>query len=527
MNNEDVLFQRTVFRSWLVIFGLFLFLFLMAPSFAIASGKNKADPYVRFQDVVAKAKALAEGSFQPPGQDLPDVLKKMGYDQWRDIHFKPANSLWFNEPFSVQFFHPGFLYQHPVTVHYVDQAGTHLVSFSPNFFQYAGTDLKGALLGDYGFAGFRIHYPLNTPQYADELVAFLGASYFRALGRGLAYGMSARGLAINTAEDTGEEFPLFREFWLVHPSSGAKSITFYALLDSESVTGAYEFIVTPGEETLMKVSSVLYVRGHIEKLGLAPLTSMFCYGENTGFKGSSDFRPEVHDSDGLLLRTQSGEWLWHPLVNPQKLLINAFAGMPMGFGLIQRDIKFDHYQDLEARYEKRPSVWVTPKGDWGKGHLELIQLPTETEYNDNIGAYWVPERALEHGDTLQFAYTLSWHAAQKPRSSQGFVESTRIVKKSDGAMFLIDFLGDEFKTVLANRTIDPDVWVSQGARITSSQLIKNTATGGWRLVIHIQLDNPGLIEGLLPTQKPSIEMRAFLKSKDLPVTETWSYTYLP
>jgi glucans biosynthesis protein len=527
MNNKTWSYQRTVRRSW-VFLGAFFCLYLVGMPYADAAGKDRRASHIQFWDVIAEARVLSETPFQEPGKDLPDVLKKMGYDQWRGIRFKPDRSLWPGQPFSVQFFHPGFLYQRPVIIHYVDKEGRHQFSFSSDQFEYADNTLKGYLSQDYGFGGFRVHYPLNTPKYADELVAFLGASYFRALGKGMTYGMSARGLGVNTTEDTGEEFPFFREFWLLHPSSRSRSIKIYALLDSNSVTGAYEFTVEPGEETLMKVNSVLFIRQHIQKIGIAPLSSMFFYGKNSGFKGDGDFRPEVHDSDGLSVSERSGEWIWHPLVNPSRLLINAFSGeAPLGFGLTQRDIDFDHYQDLEARYDLRPSVWVSPKGDWGKGHLELVQIPTDNEYNDNIVAYWVPERAFERGDSVKYAYTLYWYSANHPRFSKGYVQATRIVKKPDEVMFMIDFVGDEFKTVLKDKTLMPDVWISKGAHLADIQLLKNTVTEGWRLVLHVRLDAPGPMELRLADQKPAIEFRAFLKNKATAVTETWSYTYLP
>jgi len=497
---------------------------------AAAAGKsaNKPAGRVQFQDVAAKARLLSESPYHAPGENLSDALKKIGYDQWRDIRFKPVRSLWAGQSFSLQFFHPGFLYQQPVSVHSVEPEGTFPVPFAADLFDYTGNELKDQLKDDYGFAGFRVHYPLNTPKYADELVSFLGASYFRALGRDLAYGLSARGLAVNTAEDGGEEFPLFREFWILRPAPGAKVIRIYALLDSNSVTGAYEFVVTPGVDTEMSVNSVLFIRQRIQKLGIAPLTSMFFYGENAGLKGDSDFRPEVHDSDGLQVHVRSGEWLWHPLVDPSRLLINAFGGeQPEGFGLIQRDVNFDHYQDLEARYDRRPSVWVTPKGDWGKGRLELVQLPTETEYNDNIVAYWVPEREFNPGDSVKYAYTLSWHSAKNRRTVRHFVEATRIVRKPDGALFFIDFSGGEVKSVLPERIVTPDVWISKGGRIMSTQLIRNPVTDGWRLVLQVQWDAPGFLDGVLPNQKTAVEFRAFLKDGPLPVTETWSYTFLP
>lgn len=518
--------QRAVLRSF-IAFILIASLFCTGLPAVLAADKDPAGR-VYFQNVADKARELSKTSYQEPGRDLPDVLKKMGYDQWRGIRFKSSQSLWVKDPFSVQFFHPGFLYQHPVTIHYVDREGTHPFPFSSEYFDYDTKGLKGQLPQDHGFAGLRIHYPLNTKAYADELVAFLGASYFRALGKDLAYGLSARGLAVDTAEDTGEEFSLFREFWIVRPVPAAKSITLYALLDSQSLTGGYEFVVTPGEETQMKVSCVLFLRQHVRKLGIAPLTSMFAHGENSGFTGSADFRPEVHDSDGLQIHARSGEWLWHPLVNPPRLLINAFGGgQPEGFGLMQRDIDFDHYQDLEARYDRRPSVWVVPQGDWGSGHLELVQLPTESEYNDNIVAYWVPEKAIEPGNPVKFNYSLFWHSARHARSLLGFVSATRIVKEAQGAMFLVDFAGGDFGSATAAGMLTADIWASEGAKITGTQLVRNTITGGWRLVLRIRLEDASFMQGLLPNQKPAIEFRAFLKDGPKTVTETWSYTYLP
>lgn len=492
------------------------------------AGLTASAPRTSFEDVIKKAHTLSTEPFKTQDNNLPEVLKKIGYDEWRDLRFNSAKSLWANEPFSVQFFHPGFIFQEPIIINYIDKRSTTRIPFSPDLFDYTQTDYKEILLDDIGFAGFRIHYPINSKEYADEIISFLGASYFRALGKNLAYGMSARGLAIDTAEPTGEEFPYFREFWIIHPGANANELSFYALLESESLTGAYAFVVRPGEETLVDVKSVLFFRKEIRKLGLAPLTSMFFYGENTGLKTESDFRPEVHDSDGLLINDKSGEWIWHPLVNPESLLINSFGGgQPLGFGLIQRDTAFDHYQDLEARYDKRPSVWVTPNNDWGAGHLELLQIPTENEYNDNIGAYWVVENSFQPGDSFEYNYTLSWYAGNRKRSALASVEATRIVTKPERVMFLVDFLADPSQSIALIKDLSADIQVFNDYTITSSQIIKNTVTNGWRLVIHIDLDQQNLLNKMLPNHKPAIELRAFLKDNNVPITETWSYTYLP
>ena len=481
-----------------------------------------------FYDIINKAKKLAAQPYQEPISNIPEFLKKIGYDEWRGIRFKPANSLWAEGPFSIQFFHPGFIYQQPVFIHTIDKEGTHGIPFSSNLFNYSQYNKIPPLTTDIGFAGFRIHYPLNTPTYADELISFLGASYFRALGKNLSYGISARGLAIDTAEDTGEEFPCFKEFWIVRPSSKSREITLFALLDSPSVTGAYEFLIRPGEETLVDVKSTLFMRKKVRKLGIAPLSSMFFFGENSRLKGSTDFRPEVHDSDGLLIHDKSGEWTWHPLINPPKLLINGFGGgQPLGFGLLQRDINFDHYQDLEARYDRRPSVWVTPHNNWGAGHIELLQLPTENEYNDNIGAYWVPEQSWEPGQMVEYSYSLSWYSSKHKLSPLGSVEATRIIPTQDSVTFLIDFLADKTQASLLKKTLTADIQAFNGYKITNSQIINNPVTGGWRLIIKVLLDKTGFLKDLLPNQIPAMELRAFLKDGGSSVTETWSYTYLP
>lgn len=482
-----------------------------------------------FEDVAQKARTLAQEPFVHPNDDeLSDALKKIGYDEWRDLRFNPEKILWAGEPFSVQFFHPGFIYQDAVMIHTVNKNHATPIPFSSDFFDYTQSTSIIPPVEATGFAGFRVHYPINTPAYADEIISFLGASYFRALGKDLAYGISARGLAIDTAEPSGEEFPFFREFWIIHPSAKEKEISFYALLDSESLTGAYNFIVRPGDETLVKVKGVLFFRKKIKKLGLAPLTSMFFYAENTGFHPGTDFRPEIHDSDGLLINEQSGEWTWHPLVNPENLLINSFmGGQPLGFGLIQRDTNFDHYQDLEARYDRRPSVWILPGNDWNPGHLELLQIPTENEYNDNIGAYWVMDKSFDPGDSFAYDYTMIWHAGNHKRSTLATVEATRIVAKPDNVMFIIDFVLDRSQEELSAADVSANIDVFNDYVVTSSQIIKNTVTNGWRLVIHVDLDQENFLDKVRPGPKPAVELRAFLKHHDIPITETWSYTYLP
>ncbi|MCX5896013.1 MAG: glucan biosynthesis protein G [Proteobacteria bacterium] len=500
-------------------------------AFSMVSAVWAKEPF-GMKQVINKARQLAGQPFQSSAGQVPEFLMKLDYDAWRDIRFNPEMALWKKEklPFNVQFFHPGLYYDRTVAINIIESAKVKRVPFSSALFNYGKNNFKDKVPANLGFAGFRLHYPINTKGYFDEVAVFLGASYFRAVAKKQNYGMSARGIAIDTALNTGEEFPYFREFWMVKPVPGAKKMTIYALLDSPSMTGAYQFIIQPGKETVMDVRSTLFLRKKITKLGIAPLTSMFFYGENTSQRPADDFRPEVHDSDGLLIAFASGEWLWRPLLNPRTLLINSFrAPNPAGFGLLQRDLNFDSYQDLEAHYENRSSVWIKPSGAWGDGHVELIQIPTENELHDNISAFWVPEQMPEPGQPFPFSYTMSWHFPGSIQTPGGHVVSTRTATGKDEHIkkFVIDFAGGALESLPPDKRLTAAISVDGKARLIEQQTFKNTVTGGWRLVFQIRLEDQGSVERMLPQKKPPVELRAYLKDGTDTLTETWSYLYLP
>lgn len=484
-----------------------------------------------FQTVIDHAKQLAEKQFQEQKDDTPDFLKHLSYDQWRDIRFRPAQTLWGKDSadFKIRFFHVGFLYNKPVIFHYVDALGVHPFSFSPELFDYGKNTFGDKVPQDLGFAGLRIHYPINVPTYEDEVAVFLGASYFRAVARKELYGLSARALCLNTAAASGEEFPFFKEFWIMKPHAGAHEITLYALLDSQSLSGAYKFIIQPGEETIIQVKSVLFIRKKIEKLGIAPMTTMFWYGENSDWKiRDNDFRPEVHDSDGLLILSKTGEWIWRPLVNPKQLSINTFeVNTPRGFGLLQRDVNFDHYQDLEARYDLRPSLWISPVGDWGAGHVELVQIPIPNEFNENINVFWVPKNAVEPGQRLNFSYTMRWCSSKTKHFYKGYVTDTRIVREPQNkkVKFILDFEGDGINKISSEKQLDDEIEVSKGYSVVEQQLIKNPVTQGWRLVFQLKQQEDVPFEDIMPGKRVPAELRVFIKKENHPETETWSYTF--
>jgi glucans biosynthesis protein len=495
-----------------------------ARSLLLAAGLAGGAPAQAFDldDVAAKARAMAGESFRDPRGEVPGWLLEIGYDQWRDIRFRPDRALWREQklPFEAQFFHPGLYYDRVVRVNEIDAKGVQEVKFSPDLFDYGRNEFASRVPQNLGFAGFRLHYPLKRGDYKDELIVFLGATYFRALGKEHVYGLSARGLALDTALPSGEEFPFFREFWLERPRPGARELVLYALLDSPSVTGAYRFAVRPGVQTVMDVEARVFFRRAVTKLGLGPLTSMFFFGE--GDTHGPDYRPEVHDSDGLLIADRSGEWIWRPLRNPRRLRISAFhSPSPVGFGLLQRDRDFDHFQDLETRQEQRPSAWVAPKGEWGPGHVELVEIPTDSERHDNIVAYWVPARAEGSLEPTPFAYELRFYSDDSTLPPGGRAVATRRDRGTheDAWRYVVDFEGPGLSTipeeivlqgVVSSRSSDGD------AEIIEQQVLKNPVTGGWRLVFQVR-----------PRGGAPVDLRAFLRRGEQTLTETWVDTLEP
>jgi glucans biosynthesis protein len=481
--------------------------------------------------VVERARKLAQRPFEEPNSSVPDFLMQLNYDQYRDIRFRPEKALWKKGglPFQAQFFHPGFYFNRAVKINMIDGRKIQPLVFSSDLFNYGMNDFKDRVPKDLGFAGFRFHYPLYTRDYFDEVAVFLGASYFRAVGKGQRFGLSARALAIDTALASGEEFPFFREFWLQKPSPGADRITLYALVDSRSVTGAYRFTIRPGEATIIDVTGTVFLRRPVGKLGIAPLTSMFFYGENTNRRPNDDFRPEVHDSDGLLVFTGDGQWIWRPLVNPGTLLDTIFQlQSPRGFGIFQRDRDFDHYQDLEADYHLRPSVWIMPAGGWGPGGVELVQIPEKEEVHDNIVAFWVPAAQPEVGKPYTFSYRMKWLVDDLPlplgrvvatRTCQGRQEGTR--------EYLVDFAGGKLKSLPKDAPVTAGIEVG-GGKVVEQHIVQNPATGGWRLSFDVLPSDQGVLQGALPDRmKKPLELRALLRLNDEILTETWSYVVFP
>jgi glucans biosynthesis protein len=408
-----------------------------------------------------------------------------------------------------------------VAISVVTDGAVKPLPFSPNEFDYGRNEFASRVPQNLGYAGFRVHAPIKKKDYYDEVIVFLGASYFRAVGKNEVFGLSARGLAVDTALSSGEEFPYFREFWLVTPKRTDKHLTIYALLDSPGIAGAYQLVVEPGEQTTVAVAARLFARRKIEKLGVAPLTPMFYVGENSQ-RTVEDFRPEVHDSDGLLINFNSGEWLWRPLDNPRTLQMGSYrTAHPLGFGLLQRDREFDHYQDLETRPELRPRAGVAPQGDWGEGRVELVEIPTKADINDNVVAFWVPNKPPEPGTMASYAYTVYWSSDNPSLSPSGRVVATRRDRGTaeNAYRFVIDFDGKKLESLPADTVLRGVVTIASGddtAELLDQQVVKNPVTGGWRLTFQIR-----------PLKSDPVELRAFLDQGGNSLTETWSNVIRP
>jgi glucans biosynthesis protein len=488
---------------------------LAPPKFAAQPAEDSETTRFWAAHVQGLAAEMARQPFAPPRSDLPEKWAKLDYDQYRDIRFRRERALWRGEGrnFELHLLPAGWLFKYPVNVFVVENGQARQIVPDNSYFDFgklAGPPPEGKTMS---FSGFRVNGPINRPDVFDEIAVFQGASYFRAISRGQVYGLSARGLAIDTAEPTGEEFPFFRTFWIERPPKGARQIVVHALLDSPSATGAYTFRIRGGAPTTLDIDVRLFPRRDIERIGLAPLTSMFLF---SGIDRArvSDFRRAVHDSDGLAIADGSGERIWRPLINARRLQVSAFSVRDLkGFGLIQRRRDFADYQDLEARYELRPSAWVEPKGSWGSGAVHLIEIPSEEEIHDNIVAYWRPLEPYRKGQSYAFGYRLLW-SNDVPLSSDLAVVANTFSglangrdRKAGAIRYVVDFAGP----VLERSQTLPEAAVSTTAgRIDKPVVQRNPHTRGVRVSFLLRPENVDLAE-----------LRVELKNGGKTISEVW------
>ena len=477
-----------------------------------------------------RIKTMAAQPYAAVTGQLPEVYAALNYDSYRMVQFNPARAKWAEAGvgYQVHAFAMGWLFKEPVTMSEVVGGDAHSIGFDTADFRFYDEGIKTRAIAEAfpGVAGFRLNYPLNKPENSDELVSFLGASYFRALGRDNIYGVSARGLLINSWRDGPEEFPRFSEFYLEKPATMTDPLTMYAALESQSVTGAYRFVISPAgadrQETVMEVTARLFFREDVPEVGIAPLTSMFLFAE-TNRAGFDDYRPQVHDSNGLILVRESGETMWRAL-NNTPALGNTYLwdANPKAFGLYQRDRSFETYQDAGAHYERRPSIRVEPVDGFGQGTVRLIEIPSTLEADDNIVAFWIPTDPVKAGDAREFHYRLVWgDLLPQVDSPLAYVSETRAgqggISGVDNAAtlrkFVVDFKGGELETMAPDAPLEVKAEASAG-RITSTTLSKVAANDAWRLVLDVETDAETLIE-----------LKASVSANGTPMTETWLYQW--
>lgn len=503
--------------SRLTITGLLVCLLVGFPSLATAFS---------YEDVAEKAEALAQKPYRAP-QPAPEFLRSLDYQAYQSIRFKPEASLWRRgrSLFQIMMVPQGSFYRHAVQLHVIDREGVHPLVFEKNDFDYPNSKLAKRIPADLGYAGFKLTFPLSGEGEQNQFLVFGGASYFRGVGAEQRFGLSGRGIAVDTGLSSGEEFPFFTEFWLERPAGGSDTMVVYGLLNGPSLTGAYRFVIHPGESTRMEVQGELFFRDDIQQLGLAPLTSMFYYGENT-VRPRGEWRPQVHDSDGLLVRDRaSGEWLWRPLLNPSQLQLSFHQVQQLdGFGLIQRDQKFHQFEDSEARYDLRPSAWVQPSGDWGAGAVVLVEIPSNAESNDNIVAFWKPEQPVKAGEGLPFEYSLTFGEPEitghpSGRAIHTFLGNGNRIGGGDEAgayRFIVDFQGGTLGALKPDSPVVSKVTGGEGVEVIEHFVEYIEARDAWRLSI---LARPGATRPLT--------LRGFLSLDDQALTETWTYSLAP
>jgi periplasmic glucans biosynthesis protein len=499
---------------------------LLAGAAAPVSGPPEAAPapfdYARLKGI---ARARAAAPYAPTSNRLPPAVAALDWDHWQAIRFRDERSLWAGEGlhFQVRFAHLGFVLNKPVRMYEVADGTAREITFQAALYDYTYAGISPASVPtNLGFGGFRI---LHHADWTRDVAAFQGASYFRATDGDLQYGMSQRGLAVNCGLPQPEEFPDFVAYYLERPKQGSSRLTVYGLLDSPSVAGAYRFVIDVADTLVMDIDSALYPRRTIERLGIAPATSMFLCAKNDR-RVADDWRPEIHDSDGLQINNGVGEWIWRPLVNPATLHVNSYMDdSPRAFGLMQRERQFIEYQDDGAFYDKRPSVWIEPKSPWHRGAVMLVEIPTGDETMDNIVAFWTPEDKPQPGAELLYGYRLYWCRENPHGPNLAIVRATRTgiggvigQKRTHFSWrFVVDFGGGDLEALAEQAHVMPVITASRG-RIELASARRLVPLGEWRVMFDLALTDE--------SPEP-VNLRLLLSLDGQALSETWFYQYSP
>jgi periplasmic glucans biosynthesis protein len=500
-----------------------------APALAEAGLKMGAAAPFSFEALKARARDLARAPYQAPQRPAQEILNEIDYDAHGKIRFRTDLALWAGGPgeFPVTFFHLGRYFTSPVRMHVVERGEAREIVYDDAYFDMPADSPAHRLPENSGFAGFRFQESRNgkLDWRRNDWVAFLGASYFRAIGELYQYGLSARGLAVDVAVfGRPEEFPAFTGVYFETPQPGSDTVTVFALMDSPSVAGAFRFDMRRTAAVVMDVETSLHLRADVARLGITPLTSMYWYSEKAK-QTAVDWRPEIHDSDGLALWTGAGERIWRPLNNPPRIITSAFSDeRPKGFGLLQRDRSFDHYLD-GVYYDRRPSLWIEPQGDWGRGTVQLVEIPTDDEIHDNIVAMWVPADPARAGQAIELRYRMHWAADEPYPTPLARCVATRLgnggqagtVRPRGVRKFMVEFKGEPLTRLAKGEIPEPVLTASRGTFSNLlTEAVPNDVPGHWRTQFDLTVAGP-----------EPVEMRCYLRNRDEVLSETWLYQYHP
>lgn len=461
------------------------------------------------------ARQLSKQPFTALANDLPGIFSNLDINQYNAIKPRQPYQIWSGDDrgIVVEPLHRGFVFTNAVDLYLVEDGTVHRIAYEASRYDFGSLNVP-ANIGDIGFSGFKLTSTIDGPPF--DFAFFQGASFFKAIARGQNFGALARTLTLKPAEARGEEFPFFRAFWLERPAAGSNSITIHAVLDTESTTGAVRMTARPGDMTIIDVETTLFPRVNLEHVGLGGIGSTYFFGPNDR-RNSDDIRPAVYESDGLQILNGRGEWIWRPLHNPETLQISAFVDQsPKGFGLLQRERAYEAFEDDEQRYDRRPSLWIEPLGDWSEGTVQLLEIPTDSEFNDNILAYWRPKAVMQAGSEISLAYRQYWCWTPPERPDLAIVGTTRTGQGTSGRhrRFIVDFTGDILGTTPAG-DIKPVISLGPG-------VIQNL-----KLWPYPERKTARIAFELDPGNENASEMRLILEADGKQISETWLYRWTP
>ena len=465
--------------------------------------------------IAAQARMLAKKPFRPPDSDLPDVFKTLSYEQYVSIRAKPGTAIWLNEAtgFLLEPLHRGMAFATPMTLNLVENGTVRRLAYDSRAFDFGALQVPPSSK-DLGFSGFRVLRPRDEGE-ALEVALFQGYSFFRAEARGQSLGAVARALAIRTADVDGEELPLLRAAWIEKPTLASNALVIHALLDSPSLTGAFRFTLRPGEATLIDTECTLFTRVEVANFGLGAMQATALLGP-LDRRRLDDIRPEVADVSGLQVLTSQDEWLWRPVSNRETLQISSFADQnPKGFGFIQRHRRFEQFQDDDQHWELRPSLWIEPIGEWGAGAVQLIEIPSDAETNDNIVAFWRPKSPLPAGAEQSFAYRQFWCWTPPSRPPLAIAALARGGRVGKRRRFLVEFSGDVLGDLQRTADMKPMLSASPGT-ITDMRGFLSREAKSFRVLFDLD-----------PGGESFSEIRLVLESGGKPLSETWLYRWTP